>query len=157
MSKHRRNREGAHRPMEARIVLPPDLGSLPLLGRELIRFAAAALGRTGESKDVHDLRLAVQEAVANLLKHEGERPAMEGILVELHGRLGVLEVKIHSRGRPFDPTAGPALLKAPEHLAENGRGLFLIQALADEVRYEFEEGENILTMVKYIQAGEDAA
>lgn len=157
MSKHSDRSEGNRGPREARIVLPPDLGSLPVLGRELIRFATAVLGPAGDTKEVHDLRLALQEAVANLLKHEGERPVMEGILVELRHRLGLLEVRVHSRGRPFDPTEKPTVLKPPEHLAENGRGLFLIQALADEVRYEFEDGENILTMIKHIQAEEDAA
>lgn len=140
-----------------RVELPPDRGSLRLLGQEMMRFAAAALGPMGDSREVHDLRLAVQEAVANLFKHETGRPDDAGVVVVFRRLPDFLVAEIRSSGRQFDPTRAPAVLRPPEDLEECGRGLFLINALVDEVRYEFEGVENVLTLFKQLGAKEDAA
>ncbi len=140
-----------------RVVLPPDTGGLRILGRELMQFASACLGSAGGCREVHDLRLAVQEAVANLLKHEKGRPVDAAVVLEFRHQPGLLEVEIRSHGLMFDPTRAPAVLRPPEALEECGRGLFLISALVDRVEYEFEEGENVLTLCKQLGAKEDAA
>lgn len=140
-----------------RIVLSPETGSLRTLGRELMQFASASLGDVGGRKEVHDLRLAVQEAVANLLKHGTGRPAETGVVVEFRHHPGLIEVEIRSNGHRFDPTRAPAVLRPPENLEECGRGLFLISALVDRVEYEFDGGDNVLTLCKQLGAKEDAA
>jgi serine/threonine-protein kinase RsbW len=63
-----------------------------------------------------------------------------------------LEIVLHDFGQPFDPSKVPvpnAQVRLKD-LKDRGAGLFLMQKMMDEVRFEFNQAEgNTLTMVKY--------
>jgi anti-sigma regulatory factor (Ser/Thr protein kinase) len=59
-------------------------------------------------------------------------------------------ITLRDRGKPFDPASVPAPdMHLPLHERRiGGLGLHLIYQLMDDVRFEFRDGVNTLTMVK---------
>jgi serine/threonine-protein kinase RsbW len=83
--------------------------------------------------EIDAVLLAFTEAYTNILRH-----AYRGLLpapldVELWISPIEVAVVLRDRGQAFQPEGTTA--PAPEELAEGGYGLFLIEALMDEVRY----------------------
>ncbi len=105
--------------------IPPSSVHLP----ELRRAARGELSGLGED-DVADVLLALDEAVANAIRHgsRGGRPIRVGIAV----RDGWIEISVQDRG----PSPRVPLLPddPPAPLAPGGRGLWLILQVVDEVR-----------------------
>ena len=54
------------------------------------------------------------------------------------------------RGIPFDPLEkpDPDVLLSAEEREIGGLGIFMTKKVMDELRYEFNDGQNILTMKK---------
>jgi serine/threonine-protein kinase RsbW len=96
-----------------------------------------------------DLKLAVEEACANVIEH-----AYRGIGGELQVCFevvgGDVRITVTDHGQPFDPreVAMPDLSLPLEERPIGGLGLFLMQQLMDEVRFIFSEDGNRLSMVK---------
>jgi len=61
-----------------------------------------------------------------------------------------IQIQVHDTGRPFDPRAVRAPdLEAPlERRETGGLGLHFMRSIMDEVRFEFDQDGNRLTMVK---------
>ncbi len=130
------------------LLLPIALSALPLIGSRLHAYASQVAGARGEAKEVHDLRLAVQEACANIIKHGQMAPQERRLVVRFEFADDVLSVLITDQGVPFDP---PVVLEPPgtaEEPAEGGYGLFLIRALVDEVFYRADTKGNTLVLRK---------
>jgi serine/threonine-protein kinase RsbW len=97
-----------------------------------------------------DLKLAVEEACANVIEHAycGEG----GELVVCFEALGPdVRITVTDQGRPFDPTevAMPDLNLPLDERPIGGLGLFLMQQLMDDVEFAFTEEGNRLSMVKH--------
>jgi anti-sigma regulatory factor (Ser/Thr protein kinase) len=109
------------------------------------------LGEAGvAAADLSDWRLLAEEVLTNIVNHGAVPAGAPAIELEcLCGGDGV-ELRVEDRGRPFNPCAAPpADLGAP--LAERcagGLGIHLIQALADELAYDYRDGRNRLTLRK---------
>lgn len=96
------------------------------------------------------IRLAVDEAVANVVEH-----AYEGT----GGRLAVqcwseehdFFVKVRDWGKPFMPqnVRKPKLSGSLSRRKAGGLGLYMMRRLMDEVRFSFDENGNALVMVKH--------
>jgi len=86
-----------------------------------------------EATDIDAVLLALTEAYSNVMRHayEGRLPAP--LKVELEVASDAVVMLLHDEGRPFEPVAVTA--PDPDDLAEGGYGLFLIEALMDEVSY----------------------
>lgn len=81
-----------------------------------------------------NLRVALTEALANAMLYGAASPS-EGIGVRvLFGRHSV-EMEVTDRGKGFDPTCIPDPTLPENRERPDGRGLFLIQHLMDEVRF----------------------
>jgi serine/threonine-protein kinase RsbW len=112
--------------MTVRLDLPREAGSIPAV-RRLLRSALAVLHVDHESRN--DLEIAITEACTNVVKHATGAESFEVCLdvAEHH-----CAIDVRDDGDGFDPeAAGPDL---PGVSSERGRGLFLIRALADNVR-----------------------
>lgn len=97
-----------------------------------------------------DLRLAVEEAVVNVISYAYPEGVEGEISIELTAGGTTAEVRISDAGAPFDPTRAESpdtTLAAPERQI-GGLGIFLLRELTDEIRYERREGKNILTLIK---------
>ncbi len=97
---------------------------------------------------VNELRLAVSEAVANVIEHGYRGEPNHNIDLHLAVDGTQLVLTIHDDGDPFELQAyEPPDLDQPH---EGGYGVFLIRNLMDEVRYESPPGGGTtLTLVKY--------
>ncbi len=132
----------------ARLVL--EQGSVRDLRRIADFTEAACAGYAVESRTLYYIKMAVDEACANIFEHAyGGKPGrME---IEATCSAAGLTVRIRDWGRVFDP----ATIRPPDHavpLAERpvgGLGLFLIQQLMDRVEYRFDpHAGNCLTLEK---------
>jgi serine/threonine-protein kinase RsbW len=98
---------------------------------------------------VHSIELAVHEIATNIVDHAyAENPAgvIEARLALSGDTKRQLLVELSDAGLPFDAaTVAPVNLQSPQ---ESGYGLFLAEALMDDVHYERRAGRNIwrLTM-----------
>ncbi len=97
---------------------------------------------------VNELRLAVSEAVANVIEHGYRGEPNHAIDLHLDVDDTRLVLTIHDDGEPFELEAyHPPDLDEPH---EGGYGVFLIRSLMDEVHYETPaSGGTTLTLVKY--------
>ncbi len=84
-----------------------------------------------------DLRLAVEEALMNALVHGcGEDPSKRiQCCVACDDERGMLIV-IRDPGCGFDPASVPSPIVGKNLFSERGRGIFLINQMADEVHFE---------------------
>lgn len=103
----------------------------------------------------HQLRLAVEEACANIIEHG--YAGLEPGSIQVKMRVGAqrVVVTVTDRGRSFDPTVCPPpdLESDCEHRPIGGLGIYFIKRLMDEVRYRSDtRGGNRLTLVKYLSA-----
>jgi len=96
----------------------------------------------------HEISLAVQEALANAVVHGCKNDPSKEIRCRLRrDSQGAIVVTVTDPGPGFSP-ATLADPKQPERLyRSNGRGVYLIRQLMDEV--QFENGGNQITMRKY--------
>jgi serine/threonine-protein kinase RsbW len=100
----------------------------------LARLALTGVARLANADEeaLADLRLAVTEAAANACRHAYDH---EGGDVTVHLRLGeddVLEVVVEDDGPGFDEETVPDW--DAEGLGEDGMGLAIIRAVADDVQ-----------------------
>ena len=135
-------------PPVLRLSLPLELASVRVLGTALRLFGRQHFPHHVEGQELHDLRLAAQEAAANIIEHDVVRNPENRIQVMMQGAPDGISVQIQNAGPPFDPTKPDAAPPDPEELAEGGYGLFLINSLVDEIAYETVDDFNCLTLTK---------
>ncbi|MEE1929943.1 ATP-binding protein [Streptomyces sp. TRM 70351] len=130
-----------------------EAASVPLARRLLL----GAMETAGVEPDIaYELSLALSEACANAVEHGGG-PQHAGdyrVTAYLNGDMCRIEVTDHGPG--FVP---PALPPGTADLVEteNGRGLFLINALADRVRFRNRPGDGaVVTFDKVLKWRDDA-
>lgn len=105
----------------------------------LCRLALAGLSTLGEFSDevVADLKLALTEACSNSVRHayENDDRGTVDIVYELYPDRVVIEVS--DAGRGFMPEERRV---EPEQLNENGLGIAIIRAVADELELGVRDG-----------------
>lgn len=117
-----------------------------------ISLSAVAVGFSQYDLD-NNLKMALVEALTNAMEHGNQWE--ESKLVRVQARLtrNTLEVTIEDQGPGFDhhnqldPTVEENLL------SERGRGIFLLRAIMDEVR--FNETGNTVTLIKHRLADQE--
>ncbi len=121
------------------------LENLSLIG-DFISDSMIASGL--DARKIFEVQLAVDEACTNIIKY-GYTDETGTIDIICCTRNGELVVVIKDEGKPFDPTSvqPPDLNASLEERQMGGLGVHLIKSMMDEVRYEFIDGKNVLTMV----------
>ncbi len=99
---------------------------------------------------IYAVQMAVDEACSNIIAHAYGGEGKGDIQLECVVLPAGLEVAITDFGEPFVPEAiaNPALDVPPESRAEGGLGLFLMRQLMDDIRFEFDDGQNKLILEK---------
>lgn len=126
--------------MQTTLILKPSMDDIA----RLEPFMAEAAGIVG--REAKRLRLAVEEAVANVINY-GQATA---ITVSAAVEADRLVLTIDDDGQPFDPTQDPAtdLSVAADQRPPGGMGLILMQRMTDALDYQRSGGHNILRMEK---------
>ncbi|GAA4201743.1 hypothetical protein GCM10022252_56930 [Streptosporangium oxazolinicum] len=135
--------------MEATIALrlPRDAASVPVI-RQLLDSSLEALGVVPQIRE--DIQLMLSEACSNVIQHA--TPSDDYMVsTELSRDRCVIKVVDAGNGFDFSETTSPA------PTSEHGRGLLIMQALADDIRFvKRQERGSIVCLEKTLRFVEDA-
>ncbi|RAY16633.1 ATP-binding protein [Actinomadura craniellae] len=128
--------------------LPRDAASVPVI-RRLMDAALAVLGADTHSRT--DIQLMLTEACTNVIKHARESDEYT-VQVDIVDERCV--IKVLDTGGGFDPGRTDGTPPAPT--SENGRGLLIMKALADDVRFTVQQDHGaIVRLEKCLRFAED--
>ncbi|MDI6401325.1 ATP-binding protein [Balneolaceae bacterium ANBcel3] len=101
-------------------------------------------------EQVHDIRLAVDEACTNIIKHAYQWDKNNTIGVQVSYHDNKLHIAIKDNGKAFDPDhyQVPTPREQLEKKKRSGYGVLLMRTLMDTVEYEKNRTGNILRMTK---------
>lgn len=136
----------------AAIKIKNRLDSIGVLAREIAAFGAR---RRLPDDLLHDVRLALEEVVVNVIHYAYEDALEREIAVRMVVKEGEIVLEVRDDGRPFNPLDAPPpdLDKPPEERGVGGLGIFLARKFMDSVEYARVGGENVLVMKKIIGKG----
>jgi serine/threonine-protein kinase RsbW len=139
-------------PIITELRLPSRLG----FEKVAMNTAASVAQIMGFSDDrVNDLKTAVAEACINAIEHGNRMNELLGVVVTLSMDDESLEVKIqdHGTGVHEDAHVPDIDRKMLGEETPRGMGMFLIQALVDEVEYVSEKAGSYARLVIHLNAG----
>ena len=123
--------------------LPADIAAIEEAVERAVEYCAPA--RLDRDRLRFNFRVGLTEALSNAILFGGGGDRDRSVRVELRVGSGEVRARVSDRGGGFDPEAVPDP-RLPENLAKpSGRGVFLMRALMDEVR--FNEAGNEVTLV----------
>ena len=124
--------------------LPADVNMISPVVAEVMKVVCEMGCAEGQE---FDIELALREALANAIKHGGRNDPAKQIecCVACDRERGMLII-VRDPGEGFDPTELPSPLHGENLFSTHGRGIFLINRLMDEVR--FEKGGTEIHMIK---------
>ena len=126
-----------------------ELQSTPDSVNRVGAMLAGFFDKQGLSSEVtFDVKLAVQEAVVNAAEHGNEYDESKTICVCCEATGEAITVTVTDEGPGFSPCCVPDPTLPENILRENGRGVFLMRNLCDEVCYN--DKGNKVTIVKYL-------
>lgn len=140
-------------PLITELRLPTRLG----FEKVAMSTAASVAELMGFTLDrVEDLKTAVAEACINAIEHGNQLDEQLGVIVTLAIGDATLEVKIQDEG----PGVQPDQMHVPDidrkiagEDTPRGMGMFLIQALVDEVEYGSEPAGSYARLVIHLNTG----
>ncbi|MDO9033631.1 MAG: ATP-binding protein [Methanoregula sp.] len=100
-------------------------------------------------EEILDSQLAVEEAITNVIVH-GYEQVKGKIVITCRVTHALAEVQIEDSAPPFNPLSipDPDISGDLEDRKIGGLGIFLIRQVMDDIVYRYENGKNILVMVK---------
>ena len=119
---------------------------------EMAGQLAAKAGFDEDSRD--GITMAVREAMINAVLHGNAYDPNKRVNLSLEQNDRELVVTISDEGRGLDPDEIPDPLAAENLMKQSGRGIFLIRAFMDEVRFRKLEQGTEITLIKRIPADE---
>jgi serine/threonine-protein kinase RsbW len=126
------------------MTIPADPSAIPTLTDGVTQVLQ---GKHWNDDDIMAVELALQEAVANAIRHGccGDSSKQLECSVALD-KTGEVLIVVRDPGSGFDPTTVANPLDTANMLKPGGRGIFLINGLMDEVA--FSEGGRAMLMRK---------
>ena len=85
---------------------------------------------------LYNLVLLTSEAVTNGMEHGNHFDAAKSVIVEFRASDHSLEIMVEDEGPGFERRRVPSPLTEDHLFDSGGRGLFLLESLADDVGYE---------------------
>jgi serine/threonine-protein kinase RsbW len=127
--------------------LPADVNLISPVVEEIMRVVKDLGCAEGQE---FDIELALREALANAIKHGGRNDPSKQIecCVACDRERGMLII-VRDPGRGFDPDELASPIRGENLFSTHGRGIFLINQLMDEVR--FEKGGTEIHMIKRLK------
>ena len=126
--------------MDARIAEIPAL---------VERVEAFGLAHGMSTRVLHDIQVALDEVLSNIVSYAYEDATGEHIAVNVAVDPVALVVQVIDRGRPFNPLDAPqARASAPPRGSSGGLGIYFTSRLVDGWSYEREGDCNRLSLRK---------
>ena len=117
-------------------------------GRRIVQQITERLVATGwRASELFGVRLAIEEAVVNAIKHGNCRDIDKNVEVKMSFDDAYFVARIEDEGCGFDPRQVPDPTSCERLEAESGRGLALIRNFMDSV--QFNEVGNVIEMEKH--------
>jgi serine/threonine-protein kinase RsbW len=129
-------------------IIPSDFSAARDVQR-LIRDDVAAAGFDADSQFA--IKLGVEEAMINAIKHGNRLDPSKRVLVEWHVTQEAAEIVIEDEGPGFDRTSVPDPTRAENLEKLTGRGILLIESYMHKVEWS-KQGRR-LRLVRQNQAG----
>jgi serine/threonine-protein kinase RsbW len=138
------------------LMLPNNTAALPQLVDAVTAFCSA---HQLDDRMCHDLNLALEEAVSNVMLYAYDDDLPHTVLVRLAIEAGCVRATIEDDGAAFNPLEAPTPdLDVPiEERQIGGLGIFFVQELMDKVTYARRNDRNVLELVKCMLTGRGAA
>lgn len=115
----------------------------------LTNQAGETLGLSQDQTD--NLAIAVTEAVGNAIVHGNKKNPDKTVTVVFKLDPDQVEVAVSDQGGGFDPRQIDDPLDPANLFKENGRGIFILKALMDDVRFEFSPKGTTIRMVMKVR------
>ena len=128
--------------------VPADIGHLD----EVTAFVCGSLEEWGAGKEaILQAQLACEELFVNISSYaypDGSGDAEIGCALLAAPRRAA--ISFADSGTPFDPMAKEDADTSEEALMarEGGLGILLVKNMMDDMRYEYRDGKNVLTIIK---------
>jgi serine/threonine-protein kinase RsbW len=119
-------------PVSADVVIPSDAAEARAIQdriEQLLRDSHAS------DRDVFGVKLALEEAVVNAIKHGNQMDRTRTVRIRYHLHGDRLEITVTDQGPGFDPTDVPDPTAAENLERPCGRGLMLMRHYMTEVEY----------------------
>src|SRR5215471_10064481 len=132
---------------ELKIVLNNTLSELDRIPEALAEFSRQ---HTLSPKVVHDLNLALEEILTNVIAYGYTDDRQHEIHIRLIARAGEISAEVEDDGCPFDPLAHPEpdITKTLDQRTVGGLGIHLVRKLMDSLEYKRQGYKNLLIMKK---------
>jgi serine/threonine-protein kinase RsbW len=118
---------------------------------EVRDFVASHAENIGlNQKMISEIRLAVDEAYTNIIKHAYSNNSTEKVNIEIGSDDDQLWITLIDSGKSFDPESyrEPDLMKRIKEKKRGGMGVYLIRKVMDQVQYNRKGESNEIRMVK---------
>jgi serine/threonine-protein kinase RsbW len=125
------------------VVIPSDVAEARLIQDQIEQLLQACLAH---EKDVFGIRLALEEALVNAIKHGNQMDRSKRVFVSYRLEGNRFEIVIRDEGAGFDPEDVPDPTAVENLERPCGRGLMLMRHYMSEVSYS--HGGNVVTMSK---------
>lgn len=119
---------------------------------EIRNFVAKHASSNGfDREQVADIRLAVDEAITNIIKHAYNEDENHSIEIEVNFKNDRICIELLDTGTTFNLKAFPPpnIKEKIEQKKRGGMGVYLIYSLMDDVSYSREDDANKMVMCKY--------
>lgn len=136
---------------ELQFTLKNRIAEIAALGERLGEFAAV---HQLTPNVLHDLNLALEEAVTNIISHGYSDHREHEILVCIRVESGAVIAELKDDARPFNPLTAPEAdaTKPLDERTAGGLGIHLMRKLMDGIEYQRLEDGNLLIMKKNLEA-----
>ncbi len=98
--------------------------------------------------EVQRIAMAVREAAVNAVLHGNSYDPRKKVHVAFETAGDTLTITMRDEGKGLDPSEVPDPLAPENLLKQSGRGIFLIRAFMDEVRFRNMEPGTEITLIK---------
>ncbi len=121
---------------------------------EVLEFAEAFLEESGcPLRTQMQITVAVEEVFINIASYAyPDGKGMMTLRMEIKEDPQAVEMIFTDSGTPYDPLAkeDPDVTLSAEDRQIGGLGIFMFKKMMDDVRYEYRDGKNVLTLIKNI-------
>ena len=127
---------------------------------EVMDFVSERLEKSSASPEIiAKVNIVLDEVFANIC-HYAFAPAKGTATIRccVGGHPAFISLVFRDKGKPFNPLnkADPDITASIEDREIGNLGIFMVKQIMDSIEYEYKNGENVLTMVKYLQTARPA-